>query len=69
MRRYGFTKGSIKKAAEMAIKRWTETAEVGKKEKNDSIVKSLKLLEAGVKLKKWKFNREEIYADRFKRHK
>ena len=69
MRRYGFGKGSIKKAAETAIKRWTETSEIGKKEKNSAIAKSLKLLETGVKLKKWKFNREEIYADRFKRYK
>ena len=69
MRRYGFTKGSIKKAAETAIKRWTETSEIGKKEKSNTIAKSLKLLEAGVKLKKWKFNREEIYADRFNRQK
>lgn len=69
MRRYGFSKGAIKKAAETAIKRWTETSEAGKKEKNNTIAKSLKLLETGVKLKKWKFNREEIYADRFKRYK
>ena len=69
MRRYGFTKGSIKKAAETAIKRWTETSEARNSEKNNTIAKSLRLLENGVKLKKWKFNREEIYADRFKRHK
>ncbi len=62
MRRYGFTKGSIKKAAEMAIKRWTETAEVGKKEKNDSIAKSLKLLETGIKMGKFKFkSRDELH--------
>jgi len=69
MRRYGFTKGALKKAAETAIKRWTETADLGRKEKSAVIAKSLKLLETGVKLKKWKFNREEIYANRFKRYK
>lgn len=62
MRRYGFTKGSIKKAAETAIKRWTETTDMGKKEKSAIIAKSLKLLETGIKMGKFKFkSRAELY--------
>lgn len=63
MRRYGFAKGSIKKAAETAIKRWTETAEVGlKKEKTDVNARALEMLRKGFKMGKitWK-SRDELH--------
>ena len=59
---YGKHKGYLGKAVTEAMDTWLE-----KKEKTDNIAKSLKLLETGIKMKKWKFNREEIYAERFKR--
>lgn len=53
MRRYGFSKGSIKKAAEVAIKRWSEEEKITKpmKKKGKSGVDLLVGLLADVKHK------------------
>lgn len=59
---YGKHKGYLGKAITEAMSTWVQ-----KREQSDVIAKSLKLLETGIKMKKWKFNREEIYGERFKR--
>ena len=64
MRRYGFTKGAIKKAAETAIRRWTEASETQSEKKGKSTVieKSLKLLESGIEMGRFKFkSRDELH--------
>ena len=53
---YGKHKGYLGKAITEAMSTWLE-----KREERDAIAKSLKLLETGIKMKKWKFNREELH--------
>lgn len=60
---YGSQKGYLGKAITEAMQDWKK-----KKEENDAVAKALKLLETGIKMKKWKFDRDEIYAERFERH-
>lgn len=62
--KYGNGKGYLGKAITEAMLEWER-----KKSSKDVISKSLQLLETGVETKKWKFNRDEIYAERFKRWK
>lgn len=59
---YGKRKGYLGKAITEAMKEWER-----KKAQVDVNARALELLGTGVKMKKWKFNREEIYAERFKR--
>lgn len=59
---YGKHKGYLGKAVTEAMKEWER-----KKMATDVNVRALKMLETGIKMKKWKFNRDEIYAERFKR--
>ncbi len=54
-RRYGRRKGYLGKAITEAMKEWSE------KSKESADVKFLELLEKGIKMKKWKFNREELH--------
>ena len=54
---YGKKKGYLGKAITEAMKEWEN-----KKEKNDVIAKSLKLLETGIKMGKFKFkSRDELH--------
>lgn len=53
--KYGKRKGSLGKAFAEAMKEWT------KKEDAEIVNQGLKLLKEGIKGKKWKFNREELY--------
>lgn len=59
---YGKRKGYLGKAITEAMEEWER-----KKAQVDVNARALELLETGVKMKKWKFNRGEIYAERFKR--
>ncbi len=59
---YGKHKGYLGKAITEAMKEW----EI-KKRSTDVNVKALEMLETGIKMKKWKFDRNEIYVERFKR--
>lgn len=54
---YGKRKGYLGKAITEAMREWEK-----KKVKTDVIARSMKLLEAGIKMKKWRFNREELYG-------
>ncbi len=54
-KRYGKRKGYLGRALTEAMKEWT------KKKNADVVAKSLTLLKEGIKMKKWKFNREELY--------
>ena len=54
-RRYGKRKGYLGRALTEAMREWSKKAE------DDVVAESLKLLESGIKMKKWKFNREELY--------
>lgn len=53
---YGKKKGYLGKALTEAMKEWAR-----KKEAEDLDKKVLKLLHEGIKGRKWKFNREELY--------
>jgi hypothetical protein len=53
--RYGKKKGALGKAVTAAME------ELMKKADADIVSQGLKLLEKGIKMKKWKFNREELY--------
>ena len=54
-RRYGKRKGYLGKAITEAMKEWSEKGEKSEESK------FRELLEKGVKMKKWKFNREELH--------
>ncbi len=54
-RRYGKRKGYLGKAITEAMKEWSE------KSRESAEVKFLDLLEKGARMKKWKFNREELH--------
>jgi hypothetical protein len=55
IRRYGTKKGYLGKAITEAMKEWI------KKRDGDVETEAMKLLKAGIKMKKWNFNREELY--------
>ncbi len=59
---YGKHKGYLGKAITEAMMEWEK-----KKIATDVNARALKMLETGIKMKKWKFDRDEIYAERFKR--
>jgi len=54
-RKFGTRKGYLGKAVTAAMKEWT------RKRNLDIDNKFLEILKKGVKTKKWKFNREELY--------
>lgn len=54
-RKYGRRKGYLGKAFAEAMKEWSEK----KKEGLES--QFIELLETGIKMKKWKFNRDELH--------
>jgi hypothetical protein len=63
--KYGKKKGTLGKALTAAMDKWVEQVEGA-----DLTAKTLELMKKGVKTKKkWKFNREEIYEERFKNFK
>lgn len=53
--KYGKRKGYLGKALTEAMKEWV------RKRDADIDAKALKLLKEGIKMKKWQFNREELY--------
>lgn len=55
IKRYGKRKGYLGKAFTEAMKEWI------RKRDADIEAKALKLLKDGIKMKKWQFNREELY--------
>ncbi|MCW6159749.1 MAG: hypothetical protein LVQ95_01510 [Candidatus Micrarchaeales archaeon] len=60
--KYGKRKGALGKALTEAIDDW-----VRELQEADLTEKTLKLLKRGVAIKrKWKFNREELYDERFR---
>lgn len=54
-RKYGKRKGYLGRAVTEALKEWA------KKGSSDLESQFLELLENGIKMKKWKFNREELH--------
>jgi hypothetical protein len=58
MRRYGYSKGSIKKATEMAIKKWSTEASAERPLKE--IKDPLKLIEGGLSHLRGKFTSVEL---------
>ena len=60
--RYGKRKGYLGKTISDAVEEWAK-----KEERENVVAKSLKLLETGIGNKQWKFNREEIYDERFRK--
>ncbi len=48
MKRYGYSKGALKKATESAIQKWTEEASVEISSNEKEIRDSLKLIEGGL---------------------
>ncbi len=58
---YGRHKGYLGKAVTEAMQEWER-----KKMETDVNVRALEMLKKGFKMGKWKFNREELYAERFK---
>ena len=59
---YGKHKGYLGKAVTEAMIEWEK-----KKKTTDVNARALEMLRKGFKMGKWKFNRDEIYAERFKR--
>ncbi len=55
IRKYGMKKGYLGKALTEAMKEWA------KKGNADIETAALKLLKEGIKMKKWKFDRGELY--------
>ncbi len=53
--KYGNRKGSLAKALNEALENWL------KDESQDLLKENLKLLNNGIEMKKWNFNREELY--------
>lgn len=58
MKRYGYSKGAIKKATELAIKKWTEEASLERPSKE--IKDPLKLIEGGLSHLRGKFTSVEL---------
>ena len=56
LRKYGKRKGVLGKALSLAMDKLVEEDEAA-----DLTAKSLALMEKGIFMKKWKFNREELY--------
>ena len=56
LHKYGKRKGVLGKALSLAMDRLVEEDEA-----TDLTAKSLALMEKGIAMKKWKFNREELY--------
>lgn len=50
MKRYGYSKGAIKKATETALKRWTEEVRLEGEDKKEVNVHALKMLQKGFDL-------------------
>ena len=53
--KYGKRKGSLAKAMNEALEEWL------KSDSNDTLKENLRLLESGIEMKKWKFNREDLH--------
>ncbi len=53
--KYGNKKGSLAKAMNEALEEWL------KSDNNDTLKENLRLLENGIEMKKWKFNREDLH--------
>ena len=53
--KYWNRKGSLAKALNEALENWL------KDESRDILKENLKLLNNGIEMKKWNFNREELY--------
>lgn len=53
--KYGKRKGSLAKAMNEALEEWL------KNDNNDMLKENLELLGKGIRMKKWKFNREDLY--------
>ena len=53
--KYGNRKGSLAKAMNEALEEWL------KGDNNDSLKENLRLLESGIEMKKWKFNRDDLH--------
>lgn len=53
--KYGKRKGSLAKAMNEALEEWL------KSDSNDELKENLRLLESGIEMKKWKFNREDLH--------
>lgn len=54
--KYGKKKGSLAKAMNEALEEWL------KSHNNDTLKENLKLLESGIEMKKWEFNREDLHG-------
>jgi hypothetical protein len=54
-KRYGNRKGYLGKAFTEAMREWTKKSDV------EIEAKALKLLKDGIKMKKWEFNRADLY--------
>ena len=53
--KYGNRKDSIEKAMNEALEEWL------KSDSNDTLKENLRLLESGIEMKKWKFNRKDLH--------
>ena len=53
--KYGKRKGSLAKAMNEDLEEWL------KNDNNDMLKENLELLGKGIRMKKWKFNREDLY--------
>ena len=53
--KYGKRKGSLAKAMNEALEEWL------KSDSNDTLKENLRLLESGIEMKKWKFNRVDLH--------
>ena len=53
--KFGNGKGSIEKAMNEALEEWL------KSDSNDTLKENLRLLERGIEMKKWKFNRKDLH--------
>ena len=53
--KYGKRKGSLAKAMNEALEEWL------KSDSNDTLKENLRLLESGIEMKKWKFNRKDLH--------
>ncbi|MCL4356727.1 MAG: hypothetical protein M1460_02540 [Candidatus Thermoplasmatota archaeon] len=53
--KYGNRKGSLAKAMNEALEEWL------KRDNNDTLKENLRLLESGIEMKKWKFNRDDLH--------
>ena len=53
--KYGNRKGSLAKAMNEALEEWL------KSDSNDTLKENLRLLESGIEMKKWKFNRDDLH--------